>query len=63
MKDGRLKRMSSKLDSSIGRLYGGPNYNGFSRSEAGFWAGFIGYMALIAGLFWLVATYYLDQEK
>jgi hypothetical protein len=63
LKDGKSKRTSSRLDLNLSRLYSGDNYNGFSRSEAGFWSGFIGYMALIAGLFYLVVTYYLDQEK
>lgn len=63
MRHGKNKTFSKRLDASISRLYTGPDYNGWSRSEAGFWAGFIGYMALIAGLFWLVVTYYLDQEK
>jgi hypothetical protein len=51
------------LDLNLSRLYSGSDYNGWSRSEAGFWAGFIGYMALIVGLFYLVFTYYIDQEK
>jgi hypothetical protein len=63
LKNGKSKRTSSRLDLNISRLYSGDNYNGFSRSEAGFWSAFIGYMALIAGLFYLVVTYYLDQEK
>lgn len=63
LKNGKTKKISKRMDDSIGRLYGGADYNGFSRSEAGFWAGFVGYMALVAGLFWLVVTYYLDQEK
>lgn len=63
LKDGKPKRTSSRLDLNISRLYSGDNYNGWSRSEAGFWAGFIGYMALIVGLFYLVVTYYLDAEK
>lgn len=63
LKDGKSKRTSSRLDLNISRLYSGDNYNGFSRNEAGFWACFVGYMALIVGLFYLVVTYYIDQEK
>ena len=63
LKNGKSKRTSSRLDDNISRLYSGSDYNGWSRSEAGFWAGFIGYMALIVGLFYLVVTYYLDAEK
>lgn len=63
MDDGRFQKHNSRLDDNISRLYGGPDYNGWSSGEAGFWVGFAGYFALIIGLFWLLVTYYLDQEK
>jgi hypothetical protein len=57
------QKHNSRLDDSMRRLYGGDDYYGWSSSQTGFWAGFIGYFALIAGLFYLIAMYYLDQEK
>lgn len=62
MKHGKNKTFSKRLDASISRLYTGPDYNGWSRSEASFWAAFTGYVAIMLGLFYLVATYYFDKE-
>lgn len=61
--NGEPQKHNSRFDHHISRLYGGDDYYGWSCGKTGFWAGFIGYLALIAGLFYLVAMYYLDQEK
>lgn len=61
--NGEPQKHNSRLDNYIGRLYGGDNYYGWSSSQTGFWAGFVGYMALVAGLFFLILFYYVDREK